>query len=199
LAKTDPVRPWSSLPLQFCDEVRAFFSVAVMTEIGNGASTLFWTDRWLHGLCAKDLAPRLFEVVPRRIAISRNVQEALMDRRWILDIQGSLSVGVIAEFLTLWDALSSVELQPEKEDNHIFRLAMINTQPRLPMRAFFWDLLSLSFAREFGIRGLLRNVKFSCGLWLTEDVGLLIRCRNGDFNTLTIALFVIKNLKILIT
>ena len=89
LAKTDPMRPWSSLPLQFCDKVKAFFSMAMMTEIENGASTLFWTDRWLHGLCVKDLAPRLFEVVPKRIAINRNVQEALMDRRRISDIRGS--------------------------------------------------------------------------------------------------------------
>lgn len=95
----------------------------MVTEIGNGASTLFWKDRWLYSRCVKDLAPRLFEVVPRRIANSRNVQEALMDRRWISDIQGSLSVGVIAEILNLWDALRSVELQPEKEDNHIFKMA----------------------------------------------------------------------------
>jgi hypothetical protein len=198
LAKPDPMRPWSSLPLQFCDKVRAFFSVAMMTEIGNGASTLFWTDRWLHGLCVKDLAPRLFEEVPKRIAFNRNVQEGLTDRRWISDIRGSLSVGVIAEFLTLW--VSSVVLQPEKEDNHIFRLA---TNGKYSAKAayenLFWDLLSLSVVTEFGIRGLLRNVNFYCGLWLTKDVGLLIGCRNEDSHTLKVALFVIKNLKILIT
>jgi hypothetical protein len=44
LAKTDPMRPWSSLPLQSCDKVKAFFSMAMMTEIENGASTLFWMD-----------------------------------------------------------------------------------------------------------------------------------------------------------
>jgi hypothetical protein len=123
LAKIDPVRHWSSLPLQFCDKVKAFFSIALVTEIGNGASTLFWKDRWLHGRCIKDLAPRLVEVVPRRIANNRNVQEALMNRRWISNIQGGLTVGVIVEFLNLWDALRLVELQPEKEDNHFFRTA----------------------------------------------------------------------------
>jgi hypothetical protein len=39
----------------------------------------------------------------------------------------------------------------------------------------------------------------SCGLWLTKDVGLLIGCRNEDSHTLKVVLFVIKNLKILIT
>jgi hypothetical protein len=154
----------------------------MMAEIGNGASTLFWMNCWLHGLCVKDLAPRLFEVVPKHIAISKNVQEALMDKRWISDTRDSLSVGVIAEFLTLWDALSSVVLQLEKEDNHSF-----------------WDLLSLSLVTEFVIRELLRNVNFSCGLWLTKGVGLLRGCRNGDSHTLNVALFVTKNLKILIT
>jgi hypothetical protein len=41
----------------------------------------------MHGKCIKNLAPRLDEVVPRRIANNRNVQEALMDRKWIYDIQ----------------------------------------------------------------------------------------------------------------
>jgi CDP-diglyceride synthetase len=40
---------------------------------------------------------------------------------------------------------------------------------------------------------------FSCGLWLTKDVGLLIGCINRNYHTLNVALFVIKNLKILIT
>jgi hypothetical protein len=46
-----------------------------------------------------------------------------MNRRWISNIQGGLTVGVIVEFLNLWDALRLVELQPEKEDNHFFRTA----------------------------------------------------------------------------
>lgn len=53
-------------------------------------------------------------MVSRRIANNRNVQEALMNRGLISGIRGGLSVGVIAEFLTLWDALRLVELQPEK-------------------------------------------------------------------------------------
>lgn len=41
LAKTEPGRPWPALPIQVPDMVRSFFSVAMRTEIGNGASTLF--------------------------------------------------------------------------------------------------------------------------------------------------------------
>jgi hypothetical protein len=36
--------------------------------------------------------------------------EALMERRWIFDIQGALTVGVIVDFLRLWDILLSVVL-----------------------------------------------------------------------------------------
>jgi hypothetical protein len=41
LQKTEPHRPWSSLPLQVSDEVWALFSMAVTTQVGNGEGTLF--------------------------------------------------------------------------------------------------------------------------------------------------------------
>jgi hypothetical protein len=44
LAKTKPNRPWASLIIQVLKVVREFFSVAMQTEIGNGAHTLFWSD-----------------------------------------------------------------------------------------------------------------------------------------------------------
>jgi hypothetical protein len=75
----------------------------------------------LHRKCIQDLAPRLFVVVPRRIVNNRKVQQALVDRSWIHDIQGALTVGVIADFLTLREALRVVELQQLMEDKHIFR------------------------------------------------------------------------------
>jgi hypothetical protein len=41
LQKTQPQRPWSSLPIQIPERTRAFFSVAMASEVGNGAHTLF--------------------------------------------------------------------------------------------------------------------------------------------------------------
>jgi len=31
------------------DQVRAFFAMATISEVGDGAYILFWTDRWLEG------------------------------------------------------------------------------------------------------------------------------------------------------
>jgi len=31
------------------EQIRAFFAAAVYMEVGDGTTTLFWTDRWLHG------------------------------------------------------------------------------------------------------------------------------------------------------
>jgi hypothetical protein len=93
-------------------------------ELGDGKSTLFWSDSWLHGQKIVDIAPRLVAAVPARRRINkRAVYEALMTRQWIFDIQGALTVGIIAEFLHLWDVLLTVQLQPDISDNHFWRFA----------------------------------------------------------------------------
>jgi hypothetical protein len=132
--------------------------------------------------------------------ISRNVQEALMDRRWISDIQGSLSVGVIAEFLTLWDALRSVELQPEKGDTHIFRLA---NSGKYSAKAAYESLFlgSTQFEPCERIWHSWPPTKCKFFMWLVAHK----RCWTADrlqkrgLPHPTVSLFVIKNLKILIT
>jgi hypothetical protein len=66
-----------------------------------------------------DLAPRLFAVIPKRIVNSRTVQEAITNRNWNSDIKGTLTVGVLTNYLQLWDLLSDFELQPGIKDKHI--------------------------------------------------------------------------------
>jgi len=51
LQKTEPNRPWAHRPIHVPDQVRAFFAMATISEVGDGAHTLFWTDRWLEGQC----------------------------------------------------------------------------------------------------------------------------------------------------
>jgi hypothetical protein len=111
------------LPTQVLDQVKALFSVAMQTEVGDGKNTMFWTDRWLHGQRIEDIAPKLFATVPKRRINSRNVHDALTDRWWIADIQEALTVGVISEFLLLWDILYNFELQEGVDDNHFWRFA----------------------------------------------------------------------------
>jgi hypothetical protein len=105
------------------DKAKALFSVAMQTEIGDGTSTLFWSDRWLQGQRIADLTPRLLTAVPKRRINTCTVQEGLAAGKWITDIQGALTMGVITKFLQLWDMLLIVELQQGVNDNHFWRLA----------------------------------------------------------------------------
>jgi hypothetical protein len=77
----------------------------------------------LHGEKIVDLVPRLFGAIPKRLVNTRTVQDVILSRRWVSDIKGALSVGVLMEYLHLWELLSSFELQPGIEDKHLFSLA----------------------------------------------------------------------------
>jgi hypothetical protein len=70
------------------------------------------------------IAPRLLKTIPKKLINKRTVQEAIRDNLWINDIPRSLSVGALADFLRLWDLVAQVVLYPDKEDKHIFRLAV---------------------------------------------------------------------------
>jgi hypothetical protein len=49
LHKTDPEKPWANLPIQVPKKAGAFFSTVLVSKVGNGANTLFWTDKWILG------------------------------------------------------------------------------------------------------------------------------------------------------
>ena len=123
LQKTDSRRPWTGLPIQVPSKARAFFSKVLISVVGNGHNTLFWSDNWLQGKSISTIAPSLFSVIPKKIAKSRTVYEALSNNRWIYDIRGGLTVGVLADYFKLWDCLSGLELHPLIEDRHIFSIA----------------------------------------------------------------------------
>lgn len=65
-------------------KVRVFFPMAMQTEIGNGMTTIFCCDRWRHGQRIIEIAPQLYDVVPKRIASKRTVREASTTRAWPL-------------------------------------------------------------------------------------------------------------------
>jgi uncharacterized protein YegJ (DUF2314 family) len=123
LEKMDPSRPWSTLPIQIPIKAQAFFSVAKQTEVGNGANTLFWKDRWINRQWVADIAPKLLATIPKRRVNKCTVQEALSGHNWVSDIGGALTIGVLVEYLHLWNILYKTELQPEKEDIHFWRFA----------------------------------------------------------------------------
>lgn len=87
------------------EPVKAFFAIAMVTNVGNGMNTFFGTDNWLHGSSLAVLTPLIFAMVPKRIRNRRTVRDALQDLQWTQDIHGALSVAVFAEFLELVNLL----------------------------------------------------------------------------------------------
>jgi len=123
LRKSEPSKPWASLPFQVSKEVDGLISMAVYTDVGNGASTLFWKDRWLEGKNIEEVAPKILSLVSKRIIGRRTVAEALTDEKWIDDIRVGVPVEALMEYLELWDKLSNIELQDGAQDRHIWRLS----------------------------------------------------------------------------
>jgi len=60
--KVDPNRTWIDLPSSSDKATRALFHAATMTVVGDGSSTLFWQDSWIHGCCVDQIAPAVFSV-----------------------------------------------------------------------------------------------------------------------------------------
>jgi len=121
LEKTGAARPWAGLEIPVYPNAVAMFAVATESLVGNGRTTCFWTDRWLHGSRLEDLAPNVVKCVSLRIRKKRSVFEALQGNTWVTDIQGALGWRGLAEYLELWDMLANVNLN-DTEDIHRWKL-----------------------------------------------------------------------------
>jgi hypothetical protein len=86
LKKTDPGRPWASFKINVHPSVKAFFSAAVSSVVGNGKNTMFWTDKWIDGQSLSQLAPHLVKSVSSR-AERRSVHDALTTRNWCMTLE----------------------------------------------------------------------------------------------------------------
>jgi len=51
------------------------------------------------------------------------VSDALDNRKWVSDIRGALTVTVLIEYIHLWELLSTVVLQQDVEDSHVWQLS----------------------------------------------------------------------------
>jgi hypothetical protein len=69
--------------------------------VGNGASTKFWSDCWLHGKKIAEYALNLIQIIPKRAVKQRTVAQALHNRRCVSDIKGALTVEVLVEYLQI--------------------------------------------------------------------------------------------------
>lgn len=69
----------------------------------------------LEGSYISTIAPTLVALVPARRRCTRTVAAALLDRTWILDIQGSLGLGAILEYIDVWQRLQHIMLTSQPD------------------------------------------------------------------------------------
>nr|XP_020181546.1 uncharacterized protein LOC109767190 [Aegilops tauschii subsp. strangulata] len=83
--------------------------------LGDGRTALFWEDRWLGGQGVRELAPMLFQCIPKQRRKTRTVAEAMTNNRWARDIQGLFGLPEIGQYLKLWHLVQYVELSNEPD------------------------------------------------------------------------------------
>lgn len=98
----------------------ALFAASVVTNVGDGRSTLFWTDRWLQGESIVDLAPTLMPFVRKRGWRSLTVHDALHQDCRTQFICGGLSAVAVLQYFQVWVTVHSIVLHPEESDHDIW-------------------------------------------------------------------------------
>ena len=91
LEKVGPLRAWSGLKFKLSQDAEEIFRAATECAVGDGKLTRFWTDRWINGQSAEDLAPDLVPFIVPRSALDMPVDQALQHNTWITCIQGVLT------------------------------------------------------------------------------------------------------------
>jgi hypothetical protein len=117
LRRTDSSRPWFGLPLLKDTEAQGVFRSLASIKLGNGASVLFWSDRWINGVTVVDLAPTVVGAVGACQRNRRSVAEGLLNDAWVSDITMVLPAQGVAEAMGLWLAIREIELQPDMQDS----------------------------------------------------------------------------------
>ena len=84
--------------------------------VGNGQYVLFWEDRWLDGYRIWELAPDIYDRIPKRIQNTRKMADALPNDGWDGDISPELTSRALGQFLDLWKRVQGKQLLEEVED-----------------------------------------------------------------------------------
>jgi hypothetical protein len=116
LQRVDDSKPWKEFNIQVPQVVRHLFEGATSSILGDGASTFFWTDRWLPLGRLTDIAPNLLRAVPKRSLRTRKVREGLAGA-WLDDISPDLDALAIQELFLVADMLVDVALIEGMDDS----------------------------------------------------------------------------------
>jgi hypothetical protein len=55
--KTQPERPWTEIDIRIHPNAEALFYASVLSIMGDGAKTLFWSNRWLQEQSIEAITP----------------------------------------------------------------------------------------------------------------------------------------------
>jgi hypothetical protein len=88
---------------------------------------MFWSNRWIDGYTAEELAPEVTALVATRRKNSRKVAEALRGNAWIGDISGQLSIEGCVQCLHLWEKIERVQRREQEADKFIWKGAASGT------------------------------------------------------------------------
>ncbi|OEL34948.1 hypothetical protein BAE44_0004033, partial [Dichanthelium oligosanthes] len=121
LSKVHELLTRSILPVHVDSITQAFFNASIRCEVGDGLSTLFWSDPWLDGQCLATSMPELVDVVPAQRRSRRTVASALQGQAWISDLIDPLTVPVIIQFLQLRQRLQGTVLDPTHQDGVVWK------------------------------------------------------------------------------
>jgi hypothetical protein len=81
----------------------------------------FWTDRWIDGRTAAEIAPLVTARIPARRKNKRTVAEAMRENRWMLDIPVGLSDEGCFQCVKLWLALAEVQCNEAVQDKFTWK------------------------------------------------------------------------------
>lgn len=70
------------------------FRASTTWYVGNGQTCRFWEDHWLDGQTMSEIAPLVYNRVPKRRRKTRLVRDGLLNRAWITDIQGAMGAAM---------------------------------------------------------------------------------------------------------
>jgi hypothetical protein len=167
---------------------------SVVSMIGNGANTLFWSDRWLNGKTVQDLAPEVICMVGSRTITSRTVAQVLANWQWVSDIVHPLSLIGDCSSSCSYGMLFRRVVLTQEDDRHVWvHTTSGQFSSRSCYKAFFMG--SISFEPWKRLWKSWAPPKCNFFLWLAVSAGLLIGFKEKDYRTQWYVSYVTRSLK----
>lgn len=89
---------WNKLDLPCEKKDSDLFAASTVVTIGDGNFASFWTDSWINGQAAKNIAPLLFKKAKRKKII---VQRAIQNNQWISHVIPIQTTQELNEYVAL--------------------------------------------------------------------------------------------------